>query len=502
MSLPFSWTEWFTADALALADHVRRGAVTAEQVAEQAGAAVDRFGLALGAVVELFADAVADPESTGADRSGLFYGAPLFMKDSGSGMAGRLREWGSPLATGQICAQDCPLTTNLRAAGFNLIGRSSLPEWGKAFDTTYTQDGALVIARNPWNLDRTPGGSSGGSAALVAAGVVPIAKGGDAAGSVRVPAAFTGLVGLKPTRGLLPPPTGTNELANHRVQEGVLTRTVRDQAAALDYMIRPHAGSNFIAAARPSTEFRHLLDSDVPPVRIGVSTSSWGLPGGCDPTIAERVADVGRLLAGLGHSTREVDDDAICDWEPFWQDFTVGWVATTGHWFDIAAQQGLSRAELERRLMPQNRYLLDEFDKLSVSDLRRALYGNARHSARAARLFTEVDVLLTPVYSGPVPLANGPLSLASDSPPEEFLAGFRAAARYTAFGNETGVPGLAVPAGLGTDGLPIGVMLYGSPNQDGLLLQLANQLEQARPEWFGAAPLRLNPAWPEQRQDG
>ena len=502
MSLPFSWAEWFSADALALADHVRGGAVTAQQVAEQAGAAVDHFGVALGAVVELFADAVADPESTGADRSGLFYGVPLFMKDSGSGMAGRLREWGSLLAAGQICAQDCPLTANLRAAGFNLIGRSSLPEWGKAFDTTYTQDGALVVTRNPWNESRTPGGSSGGSAALVAAGVVPIAKGGDAAGSVRVPAAFTGLVGLKPTRGLLPPPRGTNELANHRVQEGVLTRTVRDQAAALDYMIRPHAGTNFISAARPSTAFRHMLDTDVPPMRIGISTGSWGLPAACDPVIVERVAVIGQLLAQFGHPVNEVNDDAICDWEPFWQDFTIGWVATTGHWFDIADQQGLSRVELEQRLMPQNRYLLDEFEKLSVADLRRALYGNARHSARAAQLFAQVDVLLTPVYSGPVPLANGPLSLASDGPPEEFLAGFRAAARYTAFGNETGVPGLAVPAGRGPDGLPIGVMLYGAPNQDGLLLQLANQLQQARPDWFGAAPLRLGPASTEQRQDG
>lgn len=282
----------------------------------------------------------------------------------------------------------------------------------------------------------------------------------------------------------------------------MLTRSVRDQAAAFSYMVRPRDSINFISAARPSTGLRHMLDAYVAPVRIGISTGSWALPGGCDSAIAGRVAVVRQLLAELGHAVHEVNDDAICDWEPFWQDFTTGWVATVGQRFDIAAQQGLSRAELEQRLMPQNRTSSMSSRKQSVTDLRRSLYGNARHSANAAQLFSQVDALLTPVYSGPIPLANGPLSLASDGPPEELLPGLRAAARYTAFGNETGVPGLAVPAGPGPGGLPIGVMLYGPPRQDGRLLQLAHQLEQARPDWFGAAPLRLSPAWPAQRRAG
>jgi amidase len=501
VSLPFTWAEWYTIDATDLAARIARREVSAEEVAQQTAAAVEHTGYALGAVVELFADAVADPAAAGARPGGPLYGVPLFMKDSGSGMAGRLREWGSPLASGQVCPSDCPLTANLRAAGFNLIGRSSLSEWGKAFDTTYHRNGELVIARNPWNPARTPGGSSGGSAALVAAGVVPLAKGGDAAGSIRVPASFTGLVGLKPTRGLLPPPRGTNELANHRVQEGVLTRSVRDQAAALDQMIRPTGRAAFIPAARPPADFQSLLRTDTPRVRVGVSTGSWGLPGTCDAVVADRVQAVARILAGLGHSVLHIADDAICDWKPFWSDFTTSWIATAGYWLDIAAQRQLTRAQLDARLMPQNRALLAQYEQLTVAELRKALYGNARSTAHIANLFDQIDALLTPAFFDRVPPANGPYSLTSDASLDQWMTSFRAAARYTALGNETGLPGLAVPAGRDPDGLPIGVMIYGPPLSDGLLLQLAAQIERSRPEWFGAAPLRFSPASPETHPD-
>ncbi len=489
MSLALSWAEWFRLDAVGLAALIATGQVTAREAAAQAGEAAARFGDRLDAVVELFADAVENPDT--GNRAGRLYGVPMFMKDSSFGMAGRRREWGSALAAGQRCHSDCPLTANLRYGGLNLIGRSTLPEWGKAFDTTFRRGGKLVSTLNPWSLAHTPGGSSGGSAALVAAGVVPLAKSGDAAGSTRVPASFTGLVGLKPSRGLLPPSQGTNELANHRIQEGVLTRSIRDQAAALDQMARLQPGAHFIAAPRPPIAFEQSILTDPPAQRIGLSTGRWGATGTCNPPVATGIHDIAHLLESLGHQVEDIADEQVSDWERFWRDFETGWIATAGHWLEVAAAKGMSRTELERTLMPQNALLLAACERLTLTDLRTSLYGNARSTAHVLRMFESIDVLLTPVFSGPVPLAGGTYSLArTDASLREWLDGFRAAARYTALANETGIPSLAVPAGLDAEGLPIGALLHAAPGSDGLLLKLARQIEHARPDWFGAAPSR------------
>ncbi|MFF9212895.1 MULTISPECIES: amidase [unclassified Streptomyces] len=486
--LAFSWSEWRGLDALALAELIAWGEVTAVEVAAQATHAASLV-TGLGAVVEVFEDAAEDPASAGAHPGGPLYGVPMFMKDSGSGMSGRLCEWGAPLVRGQRTTQDSPLTVHLRNAGLNLIGRASLAEFGKAFDSTHRdRDGRLVIVRNPWNPQRTPGGSSGGSAALVSAAIVPAAKGGDAAGSLRVPASFTGLVTLKPTRSLLPLPSGSNELGNHRSQEGFLTRTVRDQAALLDHTAHPRTRGAFISAQRPADSFSTRLDQAPAPVRVGLSTGSWGLPGTCCPATVARIQQVAALLADSGHVIEPVDDYDVCAWEPFWTHFTTHWIATAGYWLDHAERHRIPRPELDAQLLPQNRQLLALYEELTATELRRALSANAALTARTADLFTRIDVLLVPAFAAPVPMAGGPLALTSDASPAQWLEEFRSAARYTALGNETGIPCLALPAGTGPDHMPTGALLYGRPNSEGLLLRLARLIELARPDWFGAAP--------------
>jgi len=491
MTLPFTWREWARLDALALAALVRDRKVTAREIAGQAATAVELTNPSLGAVLEVFEDAVIDPERSGARPGGPLFGVPMFWKDSGSGMAGRLRECGSLLTAGQRSDGDCPLTLNMRTAGLNILGRSTLPEWGKTFDTTLAYQGRLTITRNPWDLDRSPGGSSGGSAALVAACVVPIAKTGDAAGSTRVPAAFTGLVGLKPSRGLLPPPTGTNELTNHRIQEGVLTRTVRDQAAALDHMIRSHPGANLVPAASPPPgAYSEVIQRPPRPLRVALSTGPWGRPGQCHPTVASRIRQVGQLLSDLGHHVDEVNDDQqICTWEPFWHDIATGWIAGAGYWLDLAERRRWSRSDLETHLTPQNRNLLRAYDQLTLREFKNALNGNARSTREVGAYFQTVDVLLCPVFPELVPAANGPYSLLNPDPFTTWFDRLLSGMRYTVLGNETGIPGLAVPAGLDQHGLPVGAMLYSAHHHDGLLLQLATQLQAAQPDWYTTTSL-------------
>jgi amidase len=489
MNLPFRWSEWCGLAAIDLARLVNAQQVTAEEVAAQAAVAVELVNPELQASREIFDDAVADPVRAGARSGGPLYGVPMFMKDSGSGMAGRLREWGSRLSLGQRADQDCPLVLNLRAAGINLLGRSSLPESGRAFDTTFATDDQLIVTRNPWNLERTPGGSSGGSAALVAAGVVPCAKAGDAAGSTRVPAALTGLVGLKPTRGLLPSATGTNELTNHRLTEGALTRNVVDQAIILDCMIGSQREPHFVPQSKSFPgPFLHQIQQPPSSLRVGVSTGTWGLPGECASRVAERVWVVGRALAGLGHNIEEVRDEEICDWARFWSDFAIGWKGSAIHWWDLAETRGWSQSYLRDRLAPQNVGLLDAAESITLRAFRHSIDGNPLSTGRVRDLLTRIDVLLCPVFGQSTPFANGPFSLFSKASFSEWFDNFLRGARYTALGNETGIPSLAIPTGLDNEALPVGALMYGRHLSDGMLLQLARQLELSYPDWFSTCP--------------
>ncbi|MFI7524433.1 amidase [Nocardia salmonicida] len=491
MVLPFSWPEWQRLDATALAEHIRTGQTTAAEVATQAATAIERADPRLHAVLEVFDDVVEDPTRELPPSPGQFAGVPMLIKDSGSGMRDRLREWGSRVSVGQRPTADCPVTANLRQGGFVLLGRTRLPESGKTFDTTTDYCGSVIATRNPWDLAKTPGGSSGGSAAMVAAGAVPIARAGDAAGSTRVPAAFTGLVGHKPSRGLLPPPLGTSELTNHRIQEGVLTRTVRDQAAALDIMIRGYPMSHFIAAPTPPTSFAQQIRRPPRQLRIAVSTGQWGRPGRCCEPVARQIVGVASVLADtLGHQVEMVGDDQICEWEPFWDAVETNWLATSWFWRAVAAQRGWPVEQIRSLLTPQNANLLDAGEHLTIADLGTALAANPRLMASLARFFDRFDVLACPVFPDPAPDAGGPYSLLSTAPFATWLDTLLHGMRYTVLGNESGLPSISVPTGL-LDGMPTGILFYGRPHSDGLVLQLAAQLERTRPEWFATTPPML-----------
>ena len=486
--LAMSWDEWHKHDALALADRVRAKELTAKELSAQAAEAVGRLDPAIEAVLGIYEDAVADPDKDGPSKTGQLYGVPMLLKDLGSGLAGRTQESGSRLFRDHVVKATDPLVANYLRAGLVPIGRSTTPEFGMTFDTTTDYLGRVKVTRNPWNPERTPGGSSGGSAAAVASGVVPISMSSDGGGSTRIPAAFCGLVGLKATRGRVPRPLAQSEYISRISIDGVVTRTVRDTAAAYDYLTHTPNGGSFIPMGQPSGTYLATVERDPGPLKIGLSTGGWGRRTSTDPEVAERVRTVARLLDGLGHLVEELDDRSICDWTTLWSAYTIGWIGSRAQFATTAKESQLDPRRLEHYLGPMvyRHYLAAErYDKFAIWKM---MADNNTVTREFGRLMERFDLLLVPTMAIRVPKAGGPYSLLRDEELDPWLDRLCDACRYTMPANETGLPGISLPAGLDRDGLPIGVQFYGNFCSEDLLLQIATQIERARPEWFGAVP--------------
>lgn len=486
--LAMGWEEWSRHDAVALATLVRRKQVTAGELARQVARAVELLNPRLAAVLEVFEDVVRRPDTDRPSRDGTLYGVPFFLKDLGSGLKGRRQDSGSRLFTGYVVPATDPTVENFLRAGLVPIGRSTTPEFGMTLDTATDYLGHVHVTRNPWHLDRTPGGSSGGSAAAVAAGITPISMSSDGGGSTRIPASFCGLIGLKATRGLVPRPLAQSEYMVRISIDGVVTRTVRDTAAVYDYLTRVPNGGAFIAMGAPAGSYLRAIRKAPGPLRIGLSTGRWGRDGRTDPEVAARVRAVARVLEGLGHRVEELDDRKICDWETLWWSYLQQWTGSRAQFRTMAQGRGVASEALAEHLGPMvyRHYLAAErFDKF---DIWRMMSGNNVVTRAFGALMTRQDLLLTPTLAIRVPAANGPYSLLRDEDLDPWVARLSEACRYTMPGNETGLPGISVPAGLDRDGLPIGAMLYANFAREDRLLQVAAQLERAKPEWFNQVP--------------
>ena len=483
-----SWTEWFAHDGLALSERVRGGELHAGEVVAQAVAAVERVDPKIEGVLEIFDDVARDANADRPCRDGMLYGVPLFLKDLGSRMAGRAQEAGSRLLRGNVSEHSDPLIENFLRAGLIPLGRSTTPEFGMTFDTaTDYLDEGLKVTRNPWDPQRTPGGSSGGSAALVAAGVTPIAMASDGGGSTRIPASYCGLVGLKASRGRIAMPLNHSEYTWRIAVEGVLTRSVRDSAAALDYLHRKPGGGAFYPMAPPAGSYLENLGRAPEGLRIALSTGAWGREGACDAEVADRVHVVARLLEGLGHEVQEVGDVSLCDWPAMWDAYLTQWICSRMTYLSLAERRAPG-TPLESLLTPIACRHVEAARSYSTLDLLEAMAGNNVVTRKLAGLFDGVDVLLCPTHAIRVPAANGPYSLLHDDTLESWLPRLADACRYTMPGNEAGLPGLSLPAGRDGDGLPIGTMLYAGPGREDLLLRLAAVVEAERPEWFARKP--------------
>ncbi len=482
------WDEWAKHDATALAALVRKGELTPKEIAAQVAEGVARVDPKLNAVLGLYDDVVANPDTDHPNKAGVLYGVPVFVKDLGQGMAGRMQESGSKLWKGFVPTANDPLIDNALAAGLIPIGRSTSPEFGMTFDTATDYLGQVKVTRNPWNPAHTPGGSSGGSAAAVAAGVTPISLSSDGGGSTRIPASFSGLVGLKATRGRVPRALAQSEYISRIAIDGVLTRSVRDTAAAYETLSRVPNGGSFMPIRAPKHGYLASLDIDPGRLRIGLSTGRWGRTTDTDPEVAARIRDVALLLQSLGHHVEELDDSTICDWEVMWRGYITQWVGSRAGFVAMARDRGVEPQELASHLstMTYRHYLAhSRYDKFDIFAMMAA---NNTTTRSFGRLMDRYDLLLTPTLAIRVPAANGPYSLLADEELDPWVERLANACRYTMPGNETGMPGISLPAGLDSAGLPIGAQIHGNFACEDTLIQVAAQIERARPAWFTARP--------------
>ena len=488
MPQAMSWDDWARHDALALAERIRAGELTAGEAAAQAAAAVAQFDPALEAVLGLYEDVLADPDRDRPDKTGRLYGVPMLLKDLGSGLAGRTQESGSKLHCGHTAAATDPTIANYLGAGLVPIGRSTTPEYGMTIDTSTDYLGQVKVTRNPWNPRHTAGGSSGGSAAAVAAGILPLSMASDGGGSTRIPASFCGLVGLKGSRGRVPRPLAQSEYSNRTSADGVVTRSVRDTAAVYDYLTRVPNGGSFIKMGPPAGSYLDAIRREPDRQKVALSTGAWGRDGMPQPEVAARVRDAARLLEGLGHTIEEVDDNSICDWDALWFAYMTNWVGGRAQFAQTARDKGVDPDRLADYLAPMTyAHYLDSarYDKF---DIWKMMACNNTVTRQFGGLMERFDLLLCPTLAVRVPEANGPFSLLRQEEFAPWLDRLCNACRYTMPANETGLPAISLPAGPDSDGLPIGVQLYANFCGEDLLLQMAAQLERARPEWFGAIP--------------
>jgi amidase len=454
--------------ALALAAGLRRREFSSVELIDACLAAVDRLNPALNAVVwrndEQAREAAAEADRRlGAGEQAPFLGVPMPIKDL-TPVAGWPVTYGSNGAPDGPSEESEPVVDALVKAGFVLCGRTNTSEFGAMSVGENSRFGA---SRNPWDERRTPGGSSGGASAAVASGMFPIAHANDSGGSIRVPASSCGLVGLKSSRGRVP------RLAQSwlgGVVEGVITRTVGDSAAVLDAIAGPDPLAWYNAPA-PTRPFAVLAQSPPERLRIGLMAQApLGIPTDVACVAAAQAA--GKLLAGLGHTVEEVEVPTIS--EEMTPPYLVLMHAA------LAEFDGVDWSKVDAHIAHQ-RALSSETGSYDYALAARALELMSRREV--ARWGRDFDVLVTPTSAILPPQAGATLQTqlaAPDQPVFDVIA----SVSFTAFGNVTGLPAVSLPLHWTEDGLPVGVQLVAGPWQDGQLLALAQQLEEASP-WCG-----------------
>ncbi len=452
---------------LSAADLVRRtatGETTAVEAVDTALGRIERRNPGVNAFSVVLAEqaraeaARLDERQAAGEPIGPLHGVPVAIKEE-IDVAGCVTTFGGR-GNSTPAAEDGEVVRRLRQAGAIVVGKTRMPEFGQ-WPFTESVDGG--ITRNPWDRTRTPGGSSGGTAAAVALGMVPVAIGGDGGGSIRIPAACCGLFGLKPTRGRVT----THPMAHlwwALGTTGPLTRTVLDSALVYD-VIRGNIAGDLFTAPEPSTSFIAAAGADPGRLRIGWSVKP--VTRGVRPA-AEHVAAVeetARLLAGLGHEVREVDPD--------YPDTTLAFIPQ----FLGGVHAEADEVEHYDRLEPRTRLVYQLGRPVGRSVLDKAMAAGDRVAERANRVFADVDVLLTPDHPGSAASRRRPRrgpAVTGGRRVDPVIA-------WTALWNVTGNPAASVPAGLAEDGLPLAVQLVGRMGEETTLLGVAAQLERTRP---------------------
>jgi len=483
--------EWIHYDALSLGEMIQKGDLDPIELLEETIHRIERVNPELNAVIHpLYDQARHAAERRKAELGekgrapGPFHGVPFLLKDLLAEFKGSPFHEGSLALKGYVSGLDSELVRRQKASGLVFVGKTNTPEFGALPTTEPLLHGP---ARNPWDTTRTPGGSSGGSAAAVAAGIVPMAHGNDGGGSIRIPASCCGLFGLKPTRGRNPLGPLFGDAMGGLACEHALTRTVRDSAALLDATSGPDLGDPYWAPPnlRP---FLEAVTGEAPDLKIGLLSSlpeGWVLDTALNPECEEAVEDAGRLCESLGHVVEPVDPEELA-YPLLYKKFGDMWCCALGRvmaFWEAELGKEITRDQVE----PMTWIAYQAGLKKTGADYLGAVEAVQDFSRQVARWYDQggYDMILSPTM--PLP----PTKLGAFQPsPQDPMRGFRMSNAYAAFTyvyNLTGQPAMSVPLFWTQKGIPIGVQFAASFGEEAKLYALASQLEQARP-WKDRKP--------------
>lgn len=493
-----NFSEYRQYDALGLAQLIKNKAITPLELLDIAISRAEEVNPKLNAVIYKMYD-YAKQMLTEASEGQPFYGVPFLVKDLGIDIAGQPTTFGSRVMTQYVPPVDSEIAKNIRQAGFLIMGRTNTPEFGL---TPFTEPELYGPTLNPWNTAHSPGGSSGGASASISSGIVPLATASDGGGSIRVPAAFTGLFGLKPSRGRFSYGPNFGEAWAGAATDGCLSRSVRDTAAYLDAIAFPIQGDPYLIAS-PKQPYLQAIETPPGKLKIGFSTENR-VDGFIDPQVKSAIEKTAQMLQDLGHEVEE----APLPYQK--EDLTRAFLTV------LACQTATDMASIEMVLgTPLTGDHLELNTRLMAAvghSFTASEYVGAQRewntiTRKVAHYHQTYDVWLSPVASH-LPFKTGQfkntdqenmqanMALAN---PEALKALIKqgmmdvlgskvfGAIPFTPIANLTGNPSMSVPLHWSTEGLPIGAMFTGRFGSEEVLLQLARQLEQAHP-WFDKVP--------------
>lgn len=496
--------EYLGYDAVGLAGLVRDGDVTAGELVDSAIERMEQVNPAINAVVDRRDARVRDEAdvlqaSVAEGSAGPLAGVPFLLKSLDAVLGGEVNTFSSRSLVDWRPVEDANLVTRYRDAGLLFLGRTNAPEFGIFGITEPELYGAC---RNPWDLEHTPGGSSGGSAAAVAAGIVPVAHAGDGGGSIRIPAAYCGIFGLKPSRGRMPLGPVIGEAWDGLVVPHVISRSVRDSAALLDATHGADAGAPYGEPAGPATTFMAAAAADPGTLRIGFSAKSM-LGSEIDPECVAAVSQAADLLADLGHEVVEVDLPI----DP--QEVATAYLTVVAA--GIAESVNGTEAKTGRKPDPADFEAATWFLKQVGGELSAVEHLHARDVSqtlgrRIAALYDDMglDVHMS-ATTAMLPARIGELDPSSQEAAAlsvlrrvpvgrvlrivlaQLAANSLDRTPNTQVFNMTGQPAMSVPLHWTPSGLPVGVQFAGRFGDEATLLALATQLEQAQP-WADRRP--------------
>lgn len=480
-----NFEEYRTYDATGLAKLIADKEVSAAELLTLARERSAAVNLRINAIVR---DVPAEPSD---ESTGPFAGVPFLIKDLSQDYAGLPTSNGSRALMSLPAAEHATVVQRWIDAGLVIFGKTNTPEFGAK---GITEPVAWGPTRNPWDLQRTPGGSSGGAAAAVAAGIVPCAGASDGGGSIRIPAACCGLVGIKPGRGLTPSGPGTGESMHGAAVQGVVSRTVRDSAAMLDVILGGEPGGPFVPGL-PDAPFASNVGADPGRLRIGVRVPCAITPSPHPEAYAAVEATV-KALTELGHDVEELpqapfDDAALA------REFLRAWFVYTA--WELAEAKRVSGAGDEA--FERDTLILAAIGRATSSvDYLDAVQKRHEHTRRLTDFFESYDLLMTPTLATPPPkIGEFDLPVALQKGSDLLLKTHTARVLrytkivddivdknlgwvpYTQLANITGRPAMSLPLHWTADGLPLGVQFVAPLAGEALLIRLASQLEQALP---------------------